>query len=446
MVNIKKNNNCNKSRENVSFVILQSGVVLAVNIVLTILALLLLWIDSRALGWRAVYTALIALSVVWTVWMIITSAIAVFDQLTNNDSIISTRVVLEITLSFIIVTTSVTMLYWVWDNAPSRDTFWTELTDTNPWRAWYTFLYITVLILEGLGYGRFVPTSTAAEDWIAVSSFLNFFYALLLFSSLIALVLDNTAAIKSGAIAEPSKKRKRKATARRRRSPSERVLRSGFVAAGTVVLTILALLLLWIDSRALGWRVVYTAITGIVVVWTIWMIITAYIVVYDSRDDNDSAISILSTLDVVVAYIIMSVDILMLYWVWSNAPDRDTYWTDLSDSSPWRAWYSFFYTESLILPGVGYTRIVPTSTVAEDWITIAIIFNYLFKAFIFSSMVAVAIDNVNSSKKNKNGRTNLFQTGSGPDPSIIPLLSEVGDDFRSTISAAGILPKKKVRV
>lgn len=165
---------------------------------LTVLALfttgagiLMLFLNDRSVGLQIVFTVLVALQFLFLMWMFITSISVIFDALRGNDQIINAIVIFDFLFAYLIIWTNTGLLFWLWDTSESRNDSFTELSELNPFLAWVTFYYITILNVVGVGYGRYIADTLLAETWVSLLVTFNIPLIGILLSSFTAVALQN---------------------------------------------------------------------------------------------------------------------------------------------------------------------------------------------------------------------------------------------------------------
>lgn len=171
--------------------LLSSKLLTVIVAALTLAELLILLIDSRSLIIQIIVTAITVSKVAFFLWMFITALITIYDNIRRNDVIFDFFVSLDMFLMFSIVWTNTGLLFWLWDSAPDRDTFFTELSDNNPFLAWVTFYTIAKLVIMGVGFGLYLPKTLSAQVWSAILVDFSFVLLGTLIGSLLSLVLGN---------------------------------------------------------------------------------------------------------------------------------------------------------------------------------------------------------------------------------------------------------------
>lgn len=184
-------NSSSKKDISISGRILSSYALTAVTIISTAVVVLLLFINDRSVGLQILFTIVVALQFLFLLWMFITALVVIYDSFRGNDRIFDVAVGLDFYFMYIFIWTNTGMLFWLWDPTPNRDLSFTELTDLNPFLAWVTFFYITILNIGGVGYGRYIAVKLLAETWVAVLVTFSPILLGILLSSLIALALQN---------------------------------------------------------------------------------------------------------------------------------------------------------------------------------------------------------------------------------------------------------------
>jgi len=171
----------------VSSYLLSSHSLTVLSVALTFISLCLLYNNERSVGWSTIFTILTALQFLVMLWMFATAVTVVYDVFTTDDNIFDLLVALDIMTFYIISWTNIGMLFWVWDGSEDRSTNFTQMNNLDSsFSAWAGFFYMTVFIILGVGYGRYVAFTLLAEVWAGVLAYMSLIFTVILISTIVA--------------------------------------------------------------------------------------------------------------------------------------------------------------------------------------------------------------------------------------------------------------------
>lgn len=183
-----------QSEKSVSVQVLTSHMLSAVVLASTGAVLLLLLVNDRSDGLRILFTAVTGLQFLVLLWMLLLSLSILYDSDAWNDDHLDFMTVLDFYVMYILVWTNTGVLFWLWSGEEEvrGSVSFTNLEDLQPFSAWLVFFYITVFIMSGVGYGRYVAFSLLAEAWAAALAATSVVMLGMLLSSVVIRILDRT--------------------------------------------------------------------------------------------------------------------------------------------------------------------------------------------------------------------------------------------------------------
>jgi len=174
----------------VSIQLLSSGSLTGFTVLTTLVAILLLFINDHATGLRILFTVVAGAQFLFMVWMLVAMLSVLYDSFMFRHRLLNISIALDFYVMYILVWLNTGILFWLWD----RDGSFTHLNDSNPFFAWLSFLFITMLIIHGMGFGRYIPDTLLAESWCSALSFTSQILMLMILTSVIALTLNRVSA------------------------------------------------------------------------------------------------------------------------------------------------------------------------------------------------------------------------------------------------------------
>lgn len=141
-----------------------------------------------------------------------------------------------------------------------------------------------------------------------------------------------------------------------------------------------------------GIHVMYTVFTAVHLVAAIWMVVVFGLIIFDKSLANDRVISLAVIVDLYFTYILAWTNVVFLFWLWADAPDRDNYIAGMTNSDPFIGWIRSSYITTLLIAGVGYGQYIPTNFGLELGISVYVVGNVIFFALILSAAVGIAVD------------------------------------------------------
>lgn len=183
--------------------------------------------------------------------------------------------------------------------------------------------------------------------------------------------------------------------------PGEGMLMSRALTLTWLVTTIGMLGVAEIDSRALWVQILYTVFTAVMMFFTVWSAVVLFVMLFDRDARTNSLIRAWTVVDLLIAYLISWANVLFLFWIWSNAPQRDEYTTGFHDELTYKAWLRTLHTASLLFAGAGFGRYVARTVVLEAVISMYILFNVFLFLIAVGTAVEISFDMALSAKKPK---------------------------------------------
>ena len=179
------------NESSISETILSSHSLTAVTAIITTISLLLLFINDRSVTLQIIFTLFTGLQFLFMLWMFGTILSVLYDAFVVNDQIFDLLVALDFYFMYIIVWSNTGMLFWVWDPTEDRSETFTNLGDLNSFSSWLVFFYITVFIMLGVGYGRYIADVLLSEAWAGILATVSMILFGMIISSVIARALEN---------------------------------------------------------------------------------------------------------------------------------------------------------------------------------------------------------------------------------------------------------------
>lgn len=158
----------------------------------TVIFLSLLLIDDRSDGLRVLFTFVVGLQFLTTAWLFVTFLLVLYDTDAWNDDQFDFLGILDYYVMYVLVWSNTGLLFWLWDGDDLRDGSFTGIENLQPFSAWLVFFYITVFIMSGVAYGRYVAFSLLAEAWAALLAAISLIMVGMVMSSVIIRILDRT--------------------------------------------------------------------------------------------------------------------------------------------------------------------------------------------------------------------------------------------------------------
>lgn len=181
----------------VSISILSSGLLTMVAFSVTAGLISLLLINARSTFLQLIFTIAAAALFLFMVWMLITAVSMLYDTLSARGHGFNIVIALDLYMLFTIVWINSGFLFWLWDPSEDRDSSFSGMMDTNAFLGWVIFAYITIFIMVGVGFGRYIPQTILAEAWGAALALISTMMMIMVVSSVIAKALDNARSEKS---------------------------------------------------------------------------------------------------------------------------------------------------------------------------------------------------------------------------------------------------------
>lgn len=179
------------NKPSLSVRLLSSNSLAGATFMITAASVALLFFNDRSVTLQIIFTLVSGLQFMFMIWMLATAISVLYDAFMSHGSLLNIITILDFYVFYIIVWTNTGVLFWLWDTSPNRDSSFTGISALNPFYAWVAFLYLIVFIINGIGFGRYIPNTLLSESWGTALAIMNPILMSIIISTIATIAREN---------------------------------------------------------------------------------------------------------------------------------------------------------------------------------------------------------------------------------------------------------------